>query len=124
MTRIAGILTGALLLAAGQAMAGPGSGAFTGLNGHKTAGGVEVAQTDSGWEVRLQDDFSFDGAPDPRIGFGTGGSFADRTDFEPLHANSGAQVYKVPVGVDPSQYDEVYVWCRQFSVPLGVAKID
>ena len=58
------------------------------------------------------------------MGFGSGGAFADGTDFEPLRANSGAQIYAVPAAIDPQRYDEVHVWCRQFSVPLGVARIE
>ena len=79
--------------------------------------------TADGWEIHLKDDFTFDGAPDPRVGFGASGKFVAATDFEPLRSNSGAQVYKVPANVDPTAYDEVYIWCRKYSVPLGVAKL-
>ncbi len=124
MARYTAILLATLIsLPAGTAMAGEGMGSFTGLKGHTTTGQVEVVKTAGGWEVHLKDDFTFDGAPDPRVGFGTAGKFAAATDFEPLHSNSGAQVYKVPTGVDPAAYDEVYIWCRQYSVPLGVARI-
>lgn len=121
MIRIAAAV--ALGLAVPPAMAGEGSGAFTGQSGHATSGGVEVVETAAGWEVRLGPDFSFDGAPDPRVGFGRDGRFAADTDFEPLRRNAGAQVYAVPDALDPADYDEVYIWCRQYAVPLGVAKI-
>jgi hypothetical protein len=114
-------LAGAIALGAVAAPAGEGN--FDGASGHKTSGGVEVIQTADGWEVHLKEDFTFDGAPDPRVGFGSGGSFAAATDFEPLRSNSGAQVYKVPEGIDPAAFDEVYIWCRKYSVPLGVAKL-
>lgn len=65
-----------------------------------------------------------DGAPDPRVGLGSGGAFAEGTDFEPLRADEGTQVYTVPAGIDPAAFDEVYIWCRQFAVPLGVATIE
>lgn len=116
------MLAWAVALGAGAAAAA-GAGSFTGASGHKTTGSVEVVQTATGWEVHLKDDFTFDGAPDPRVGFGSGGSFAAATDFDPLRANSGAQVYVVPAGIDPAAFDEVYIWCRKYSVPLGVAKI-
>ena len=103
MIRFAGVLAGVLLLAAGQAWAGEGSGTFSGLEGHEASGGVKIVRTDSGWEVRLQDDFRFDGAPDARVGFGSGGHFANATDFEPLRANSGSQVYEVPADIDPRE---------------------
>lgn len=121
---IAGTLAMTLTLGAGQAMAGAGTGTFSGLSGHKAGGSVEVVDTGSGWEIRLGPDFSFDGAPDPRVGFGSGGAFADGTDFEVLLENAGAQVYEVPDGIDPNSFDEVYIWCRKFAVPLGVATIE
>lgn len=113
----------ALLALTGEALAGPGSGTFSGRSGHETSGTVEVLQTGGGWQVRLAPDFRFDGAPDPRVGFGRGGAFAEGTDFEVLERNEGEQVYRVPHGIDPAAFDEVYIWCRQFSVPLGVATI-
>lgn len=125
MRRFAGAVAGlALVLGAGMAQAGgAGSGTFKGLSNHITTGGVKVVQTDAGWEIHLKDDFTFDGAPDPRVGFGKDGKFVDPTDFEPLRKNAGGQVYKVPAEIDPTNFDEVYIWCRKFSVPLGVASI-
>ena len=124
MRYLAGLAAGAAMwLAAANAWAGAGTGTFTGLSNHITTGGVEVVQTATGWEIHLKDNFTFDGAPAPRVGFGRNGKFVDPTDFEPLRSNAGAQVYKVPAGIDPSAFDEVYIWCRKFSVPLGVAKI-
>ena len=115
----------ALSLSAGQSLAaGAGSGTFEGLSNHITKGSVEVVDTGRGWEIHLKDSFWFDGAPDPRVGFGKDGSFVDPTDFEPLRQNAGAQVYKVPANINPEDFDEVYIWCRKFSVPLGVAKIN
>ena len=124
MGKYAAILLATLIaLPTGTAVAGEGTGSFTGLKGHVTTGQVAVVQTADGWEVHLKDDFTFDGAPDPRVGFGASGKFVAATDFEPLRSNSGAQVYKVPANIDPAAYDEVYIWCRRYSVPLGVAQI-
>ncbi|MEM7056728.1 MAG: DM13 domain-containing protein [Pseudomonadota bacterium] len=126
MKIFAGFATGAVMLFASTMSwaGGAGSGTFTGLSNHITTGGVEVVQTDDGWEIRLGSDFTFDGAPDPRVGFGSNGSFVDPTDFEVLQSNSGAQVYKVPANINPEDFNEVYIWCRKFSVPLGVAAIN
>lgn len=98
-----------------------GSGTFKGLSGHTTNGTVTVEERDGSYVVVLHGDFAFDGAPDPRIGFGNGGKFAKGTDFEPLKSNTGAQEYKVPAGIDAGQFSNVFVWCRKYSVPLGVA---
>jgi hypothetical protein len=123
MMKLTGLALGALLALPAGALAGAGVGSFSGASSHQTSGTVEVVQTDSGWEVHLKGDFSHDGAPDPWVGFGKSGSFAAATDFHRLRSNSGAQVYKVPADIDPAAYDEVYIWCRRYSVPLGVAKL-
>ncbi len=113
----------ALAAVSGAAQADSRSGTFTGASGHAAAGAVDVVQTAEGWEVRLGGNFTFDGAPDARIGFGERGAFTPATDFEPLKSNAGAQTYKVPAHIDPAGFDAVYVWCGQYPVPLGVAKI-
>ena len=111
--------------AAGVAFAGDvRSGTFTGASNHITKGAVEVVKVDDGYEIRLKGDFWFDGAPDPRVGLGRDGKFVKETDFEILRANAGEQVYKVPADIDPSTFDDVLIWCRKFSVPLGVAALN
>ncbi|MEM7684562.1 MAG: DM13 domain-containing protein [Paracoccaceae bacterium] len=126
MKAITGLMVGAALFFSATAAfaGGAGKGSFTGLSNHVTKGDVEVIQTADGWEIHLKDSFWFDGAPDPRVGFGKDGKFVDPTDFEPLRENSGSQVYKVPANINPEDFDEVYIWCRKFSVPLGVASLD
>jgi hypothetical protein len=99
------------------------TGEFRGASGHVTTGGVEIRREDGAWWIVLTESFDFDGAPDPRVGFGKGGTFAEGTDFAPLKANSGEQRYRVPDGLDPADYTEVFIWCRQFSVPLGYATL-
>ena len=124
MGKTATILLAALIALSGAtASAGEGSGSFSGVNGHQATGQVAVVRTADGWEVRLEDSFSFDGAPDPWVGFGRSGSFVPATDFHRLRSNTGAQVYKVPADIDAGAYDAVYIWCRRYSVPLGVARI-
>lgn len=112
--------------AAGVSFAGDDgrAGTFTGLSNHVTKGDVSVVKTSDGYEIHLSENFWFDGAPDPRVGFGKDGTFVDATDFEVLKSDTGAQVYKVPADIDPTQFDDVFVWCRKFSVPLGVAKLN
>ena len=51
------------------------SGTFTGASDHITTGGVQIVKTaDGGAVVILDTDFSLDGAPDPRVGFGKDGT--------------------------------------------------
>jgi hypothetical protein len=99
------------------------SGAFSGKSGHAASGGVSVVRTGTGVAVVLGPDFKFDGAPDPKLGFGKDG-YVKSTQFAPLKSNSGAQTYELPATLDPADYTEVWVWCEQYSVPLGVATLE
>ena len=40
-----------------------------------------------------------------------------------MTSNSGEQSYQIPASVDPGDYTEVWVWCEQYAVPLGVATL-
>ncbi len=100
------------------------SGTFKGASNHVTSGGVSVVKTGKvGAVVILGTDFSLDGAPDPYVGFGKNGRYDKGASLGKLGSKKGKQVYKVPSNVDVSKYNEVYIWCRQFSVPLGVATL-
>ncbi len=98
------------------------AGSFKGTNGHVTKGGVSVQKTANGTVVILENNFSFDGAPDPKLGFGKNGYVAS-TKFSALKKNKGKQVYQLPASIDPGKYDELWVWCEKYAVSLGVAKL-
>ncbi len=122
---IAVAVLGAVLAAPLSASAGEkvlASGAFRGKSGHAASGGVSVVKTETGIRVVLGRDFKFDGAPDPKLGFGTDG-YVKATQFSVLKSNNGEQTYDLPAGLDPADYNEVWVWCEQYSVPLGVATL-
>ena len=99
------------------------SGTFRGASKHVTSGGITVVKTATGTLVILDQDFSLDGAPDPKLGFGKDGKYDTAAKIAHLSKKTGLQVYKVPAGVDASKYNEFYVWCEKFSVPLGVASL-
>ncbi|MGB3316766.1 MAG: DM13 domain-containing protein [Albidovulum sp.] len=100
-------------------------GGFTGANEHVTTGGVQVVRTaDGGAVVILDSDFSLDGAPDPHVGFGRDGEFDVASDLGKLMADTGLQIFVVPASVNVEDYNEVYIWCLEFSVALGVASLN
>jgi len=94
-------------------------GTFTGKSRHETTGGVEIA----GRTVTLLDDFTFDGAPDPKVALGKNG-FRKQWILAPLASNAGKQSYEIPADIDVDSVNEVWIWCEKFNVPLGVAKIN
>ena len=99
------------------------SGTFEGRSDHVTSGGVSVLETDAGTIVVLESDFFLDGAPDPKLGFGKDGYDAS-TQFTVLESNTGAQMYVVPDTIEPTDFNEFWVWCEKFDVPLGVATLN
>ena len=100
------------------------SGEFVGKSDHITTGGVTVEKISSGIIVRLAADFSLDGAPEPSVGFGKDGEYDPDSDLGDLVLIEGRQTYLLPKEVDYTQYNEIYIWCDKFSVPLGVATIN
>lgn len=101
------------------AFAGSKTGKFKGDSNHVTTGGVTVKNG----KIVLESNFSFDGAPDPRVGLGKGGKYIANTDFAVLKKNTGKQTYSIPANLKDSDFDTVVIWCRKFSVPLGHAKL-
>lgn len=101
-----------------------GKGTFAGASGHKTSGTVSIVMASAGVEVRLGSNFSLDSAPDPWLGFGKNGKYDPASEIAILKSNSGAQVYRVAGPIDVSKYNEFYIWCRKFAVPLGIAKLN
>ncbi len=88
----------------------------------RSSGGVSVVKTAKGTLVVLAPDFKFDGAPDPKLGFGKNG-YVKSTQFSKLKTNNGKQTYEFPSRIDPADHTEVWVSCERYSVPLGVATL-
>ena len=119
---LAAALALAMLAAAAHAQQ-TRSGTFEGRGGHEASGGVTVERTGERWVVLFADDFRLDRAPDPRIAFGKDGYDPGST-LGRLKSLRGAARYRLPRKTDPSQYNEVWLWCKKFDVPLAVAKLN
>lgn len=98
------------------------TGQFEGKSNHKTTGTATIIKTEGGFVLELGEDFTFDDAPDPKWAFGKDG-FKKETIFAPLKSKNGKQSYKIPESINPAEFNEVYLWCEEFNVPLGVAKL-
>ncbi|MEM9782495.1 MAG: DM13 domain-containing protein [Pseudomonadota bacterium] len=97
-------------------------GSFVGASNHVTTGHARVVFDAGRVLIELEDDFTFDGAPDPKVALGQNG-FDASTIMGPLRSNTGRQVYELPAGADIGAYNEVWIWCERFNVPLGVAAL-
>ena len=95
---------------------------FIGESDHTVSGTVKILKKGDLHYLKLADDFSFDGAPDPRLGFSKGDQFSQESLFSSLNLDSGKQLYRLPATLDISNFDEVTIWCKKFEVPLAEAK--
>ena len=101
------------------------SGTFAGGSDHINTGGVSIVKTDAGATVVILDqNFSLDGALNPTVGFGKDGKFVTASLPGDLQNKDGLRVYVVPAGVNSADFNEIYIWCDEFSVPLGVTTLN
>ncbi|KAB2850761.1 MAG: DM13 domain-containing protein [Hyphomicrobiaceae bacterium] len=98
------------------------SGRFNGVGAYRAQGDIQIVRNGNVTKLILASNFSFQGAPDPKLGFGNNG-YKRGTLFSKLNRNSGAQEYVLPASVDLSKHNEVWIWCERFNVALAVAKL-
>ena len=98
-------------------------GSFVGDSNHVTTGGATLAAQGDGWVVELGEDFSHDGAPDPKVALGAGDG-KPTVFLGDLRSLNGAQSYAIPDGAETSGVDRIWIWCQRYSVPLGHALLD
>ncbi len=121
--------TATAALGATPALAGSDvrKGTLSGRQGYNVTGTVKVKKVDGKTKVVLADDYVFDPAknpPDIKIGFGSGEKYAKGTKIhDKLTVKKGEATFEVPAGIDTDKYDELYIYCEQFTVILAVAPL-
>lgn len=96
-------------------------GGFEGFDRiHTGSGDVSIIKTSTGYVVRFEDNFNVANGPDLYVGLGKDGEYKKGTELAKLKGNIGSQNYVVPSEINLDEYNEVWIWCRVFSV--GFAK--
>ncbi|MEX0347280.1 MAG: DM13 domain-containing protein [Rhizobiaceae bacterium] len=114
----------AIFIFAPAASASPlGKGKFRGATGHVTSGSVSVREQAGRYVIELASNFSLDGAPDPYVALGKGSGLVSGGLIAVLKSNTGKQRYAVKITPALQGATEVIIWCKKFSVPIGVAPI-
>ncbi len=117
-------LTALLIIGPVSSVFADTAGSFIGASDHITTGGVTITKNADGTStITFDSSFSLDGAPDPHVGFGKDGKYDLTTGLGLLKSKTGAQSYIVPASVDIDDFNELYIWCLKFGVPLGVAEL-
>lgn len=94
-------------------------GQFTGFDRvHTGSGTASVISVDGKNYIRFEEDFVVNNGPDLYVGLGQGGSYIKGSELGKLKGNMGSQNYELPEGVSP---EEVWIWCKAFSVPFAKA---
>ena len=106
-----------------QEIAEIAAGTFEGLGGHSAQGTAKLIRVADTYYVRFEDDFRVTNGPDLFVYFGKDGAYVAEARLAALKGNMGSQNYEVPEGINSTDYNEVWVWCRAFSVPFGKAEL-
>lgn len=93
-------------------------------NFHKGEGMAKLVKVGEKYFVRLEDDFRVTNGPDLFVHFGRDGKYSSEARIGALKGNVGGQNYEVPAGINPEDYNEVWIWCRAFSVPFASAVLN
>ena len=94
-------------------------GQFTGFDQiHTGSGTASVISIGDKNYIRFEEDFVVVNGPDLYVGLGQNGSYIKGSEISVLKGNVGSQNYELPEGVSP---EEVWIWCKAFSVPFAKA---
>jgi len=96
-------------------------GLFSGLAGHEARGTISLFKIGEDNFIRFEEDFFVTNGPDLFVHLGKDGEYIKEANLGVLKGNVGSQNYKIPEELDINNFNEVWVWCRAFSVPFGKA---
>ena len=118
---VKGLLIGAAMWTGANTVAQAEEVLFVGtFVGGRTTGSVSVQQENGEYYVQLEADFVHEGAPDPWVAFGADGFRRDALLGE-LQNLEGRQRYRVPDRLDPTVFNQIYIWCEEYATSLGRA---
>ena len=122
MTRL-GFVSAAAALVFLVTPAFAGSGSFKGASGHVTSGSVTVSEAGGKLTVKLGSNFSLDNAPDAYVALGNGARPIKGGLIGVLKNFKGGQSYSIKSTSALKGATHAIIWCKKYSVPLGVAKL-
>lgn len=91
---------------------------------HKTSGSVKVIQN-TGEETKYLrlENFKTTNGPDLKVYLSNDLEAKDYISLGDLKGNIGDQNYEIPSNVNPEEYSYALIWCEQFHVLFGSAKL-
>jgi hypothetical protein len=98
-----------------------GSGTFQ-SSAHPTSGTVQYILGKSNLYVQLKN-FKSDNGPDLYVYLAKDKQAKDKIDLGKLKSTNGNFYYTAPVGTNIAAYNQVLIWCEDFSVLFGFAEV-
>lgn len=101
------------------------TGSFEGFDKiHYGSGTVSIIETDGEPTIiRFEENFNVANGPDLYVGLGRDGEYVKGTEIAKLKGNVGSQNYVLPSDLNLDDYNEVWIWCRAFSVGFARASL-
>ncbi len=90
--------------------------------GHIMSGKAFILVKDSFLTLSIEN-FSTESVPDLRVYLGTAQDESDYVELGKLISISGSFTYPVSKSVDLNKYKYVVIWCKTYSVLIGVAEL-
>ncbi len=119
--------TATVAMGATPLFAADSTGQLSGRKGYNVSGTVKVKKEGGKTLVVLEDDYIFDPAknpPDIKIAFGKNEKYASGSHIHrKLKVKKGAATFEVPANINTDNYNELYIYCEQFTVILAVAPL-
>jgi hypothetical protein len=91
---------------------------------HDAQGEVLIIEAEDGSKFLRFENFRATNGPDLFVYLATDETASDFVNLGRLKGNIGNQNYLIPPGVDLANQDTVLIWCKQFSVLFGSAKLN
>lgn len=99
-------------------------GFFSGFDRlHQGSGNVSVIEVGERYIIRFEENFEVSNGPDLYVGLGRDGKYIKGTEIAKLKGNIGSQNYDLPEDVDLGDYNEIWIWCKAFSVGFAKAEL-
>ena len=96
---------------------------LSGSKGHHAAGKISFAK-EMGKEVLVLSDIKIDKVPDGHVYLAKNGDRHTGIDLGVLKQFEGDLTFALPAGTDLTEYDSVIIYCEQFNVEIGRAKLE
>lgn len=98
------------------------NGSFSGFDKiHYGSGTASLIKDETGYILRFEEDFNVANGPDLYVGLGKDGRYIKGSEIAKLKGNKGSQNYILPKDFNMDTTNEIWVWCKAFSVPFAKA---